>query len=160
MNFKEIHCAENYSQFDGEFFVWVYLSTDNRLVPEYWRFFLPDGRVIEARVRCTFTNRQAEGDNRGADALRGTSTAEFLLSMFATKDHRYSTNSGWQDRMIAQIKKNYENEPDLFEPPQTPFGNMATNKPQATIADNGFFTVMIMTKYLEVSASDEETDGN
>lgn len=160
MKFKEIHCLKNYSQFDGEFFVWVNLATDNRLVPEYWRFFLPDGRIIEARVRCTFTCRQATGDNRGANALFGTSTAEFLLSMFATKEHRYSTGSGWQERMIAQIKKNYEDEPDLFEPPKTPFGNKATNYPQETLADNGYFTVLIMTKYMEKGVNDEDASCN
>ena len=159
MNFKEIHCAQNYSQFNGEFFVWVNLSADNRLVPEYWRFFLPDGRIIEARVRCTFTCRQAKGDNKGADALFGTSTAEFLMSMFATKDKRYSTGSGWQDRMIAQIKENYKTEPDLFEPPETPFGNKATNKPQTTIADNGYLTVLIMTRYMEKDVNDEQPSG-
>ena len=134
----------------------MHLSSDNRLVPEYWKFFLPDGRIVEARVRCMYTLRQAKGDNRGADALRGTSTAEFLMSMFATRRHRYSTGSGWQDRMVAQIKKNYENEPDLFEPPQTPFGNNATNDPQETIADNGYFSVLIMTRYMEKGVSDEE----
>ena len=104
MKFKEVHCAKNYTQFDGEFFAWFYLSMDNIHVPEYWRFFLPDGRVVEARVRCSYTTRQIPGEAKGGDAFRGTSTAEFMMSMFATKERRYSTGNGWQDRMAKLIK--------------------------------------------------------
>jgi len=107
MHAIEIKLRHNYTQFQGVFFYWLYLSLDPDFAPEHFCFILPNGKTINAVTEAIYSNYAKMG-KRGVDALKGTRSAQLLATAYSSPDFELKIASGWHDKLIEHAASYYD----------------------------------------------------
>lgn len=140
-NIMEIKLKHNYYQFEGVFFLWLYLSFDENYAPQNINFLLPDGRKVLAVTESIYLNTN-KLEARGVDSIKNTHAGELLQTAYSAPNFKI-TGSGWNDKLMEHVSQYYSNK-QFVDAPLNPFS--AEYYKDKTLKKDGIVKILLLRK--------------
>jgi|GEM_PF-5172306 hypothetical protein len=150
----QIKLKHDYEQFNGKFFIWLYVSLGEVYVPQIFEFTRPDGSKILASTEVIYRDT-AKLEEHGIEALRGTRTVQLLAGAYQAPDLKMPSQYR-QDFLLKHAIGYYTDCKIRFiKASENPFEKRDIRA--VTIEGDGIIKILLLSK-IDNEKTEEELD--